>query len=90
MHASVEAIWIQHLQGKIGFPIKTLVVVYCGNQSAIQVVENPAAHSKMKHVELHAHYSRQLVQDNVVNLVYCGTNDKVANIFTKPLSKVRL
>jgi hypothetical protein len=43
----------------------------------------------MKHVELHAHYLRQLVQENVVNLVYCRTNDQVVDIFMKPLSEAK-
>ena len=61
--------------GETGFPIKTLIVVYCDNQSVIQVVENPIAHGKMKHVEPHGHSLRQLVHKNVVNLVYCRTYD---------------
>ena len=41
----------------------------------------------MKHVELHAHYLRQLVHGNIVSLVYCRTDDQVVGIFTKPLSE---
>jgi hypothetical protein len=43
----------------------------------------------MKHVELHAHYLRQLVHENVVSLEYCRTNDQVVDIFTKPLVEAR-
>jgi hypothetical protein len=43
----------------------------------------------MKHVELHAHYLRQLVLENIVSLLYCKTNDQGDEIFTKPLSKAR-
>jgi hypothetical protein len=39
----------------------------------------------MKHVELHAHYLRYLVQEKVVTLVYYKTNDYIDDIFTKPL-----
>ena len=41
----------------------------------------------MNHVEPHFHYLRQLVQEKIVTLVYCKTNDQIADIFTKPLSK---
>jgi hypothetical protein len=64
-------------------------VLNCGKKSAVQVVDNPIAHSKMKHVELHAHYLKQLVQDNVVDFVYCKIDDQFTNIFTKPLSKAK-
>lgn len=64
-------------------------MIYYDNQSVIQVVENPIAHNKMKCMELHAHYLRQLLQENVVNLVYCKTDDQVVDIFMKSLgSKV--
>jgi hypothetical protein len=32
------------------------------------------------------HYLRQLVKENVVNLVDCRTKDQVADMFTKPHS----
>jgi hypothetical protein len=41
----------------------------------------------MKHVEIHAHYLRQLVHENIVSLEYCRTKDQVANIFTQPLDE---
>jgi hypothetical protein len=43
----------------------------------------------MKHVELHAHYLRQLIQENVVNLVYYKIDDQVIDIFTKTLSETK-
>jgi hypothetical protein len=88
-HAGTEAVWIHQLLGELGFPVQTSTTIYCDNQSVIQVVDNPISHSKMKHVELHAHYLRQLVHENIVSLVYCRTDDQVVDIFTKPLSEAR-
>lgn len=67
--------------GKHSFLVELLTVVYCDNQSAIQVTKIPVAHSKMKHVELHAHYLRWLVQEDFVNLVYCQTYDQVVDLY---------
>jgi hypothetical protein len=39
----------------------------------------------MKHVEIHAHYLRDLVYENILSLEYCRTNDQVVDIFTKHL-----
>jgi hypothetical protein len=38
----------------------------------------------MKHVELHAHYLRQLVQKTIAYFVYCRTNDHITSIFMNP------
>jgi hypothetical protein len=43
----------------------------------------------MKHVEIHAHYLRQLVYDDVVSLEYYRIKDQVVDIFTKPLAEAR-
>jgi hypothetical protein len=56
VQAGTEAVWIRQLLGELGFPVQTSTTIYCDNQSAIQVVDNLVSHSKMKHVELHAHY----------------------------------
>ena len=75
--------------GEIRFLVKASTVIHCDNQSAIQVAYNPVAHSKMKHVELHCHYLRQLVQEKDVILVYCRIEDQIADIFKKPLLEVK-
>ena len=62
-------------------------VIYCENQGVIQVVDNFVSHRKMKHVEIHVHYMRQLVQENVVSLLQCWIDNQVTDIFTKPLPK---
>jgi hypothetical protein len=43
----------------------------------------------MKHVEIHAHYLRQLVHENIVSLGYCRTYDHVDDVFTEPLAEDR-
>jgi hypothetical protein len=48
--------------------VHTSTTIYCDNQTIIQVVENHVAHSRMKHLELHAHYLRQLIHENIVCL----------------------
>jgi hypothetical protein len=55
-------------------------------QSVIQVIDNPVAHSKMKHVELHVHYLQQLVHDDIVYLEYYCIEDQVIDIFTQTFS----
>jgi hypothetical protein len=80
-----EELWIHQLLEDIGLHVQNLTTIYCDNQRAIQVVENIFSHSKMKYVDMHAHYLRQLVHDNVISLEYCIIEDQVAHIFTKPL-----
>jgi hypothetical protein len=43
----------------------------------------------MKHVELHGHYLRQFVHENIVSLEYCRTQYQVVDIFTKSLDEAK-
>lgn len=54
----IEVVWIHNLMVELKFHFGKSIVVYCDNQSAIQVVVNHVAHIKMKNVEFHAYYLR--------------------------------
>lgn len=58
-------------------------------QSAIFIATNPVAHFRTKHIELYQHFIRNLVNDNTINLFYCPTDLQIADILTKPLTKVK-
>lgn len=53
--------------------------------SAIALVKNPVADGRSKHIDTKYHYIRQQVKENNIKLVYCRTEDQVADIFTKPV-----
>jgi hypothetical protein len=46
-------------------------------------------HDKSKHIEIWYHYIHDMVQRGVVKLQYVGTNEHVADVLTKPLSRVK-
>ena len=43
-------------------------------------------HQRNKHIELHMYFIRNLVHDEVL---YCPTDDQVANILTKSLTEAK-
>lgn len=46
-------------------------------------------HAGSKHIEIQDHFVREKMQSKEINLVYCNTNENVADIFTKPLGKAK-
>ena len=42
-------------------------------------------HRRTKHIDLRYHYLRNLSTNGTVRLVFCGTEDQVADIMTKPI-----
>jgi hypothetical protein len=46
-------------------------------------------HDKSRHIEIMYHYIRDMVQRGAVKLQYVATDEKIADVLTKPLSKVK-
>lgn len=61
------------------------VTILCDNSSSIKLSKNPVLHGRTKHIQVRFHFLRELVKEEEVNLVHCGTQDQIADIMTKPL-----
>jgi hypothetical protein len=61
----------------------------CDNKSAIKIAHNPVQHNKTKHIEICHHFIQDHVNRVEIDLSYVGTNEQLANIFTKPLDEAR-
>ena len=65
------------------------VPLWCDNESAIKIAENPVQHSKTKHIEIHHHFIRDHVAKGNIELLHVNTENQLADIFTKPLEEAR-
>jgi len=66
-------------------PTKVLV----DNQAAIAISNNSVFHGKTKHFNIKLYFLREVQKEGEVLLQYCKTEDQLADIFTKTLSKGR-
>ena len=64
--------------------------MYVDNQGAIALANNPVHHKRSKHIDLKHHYVRLEIQNGAVSLTYVTTDNKVADVFTKPVTRVKL
>ena len=59
------------------------------NQGVIKLAKNLVFHERTKHVEVHCHFIRKLVEDGLedgsMELQYCPTEDQIVDILTKAL-----
>ena len=60
------------------------------NQGAINLAKNPMYHKRSKHIDVKYHFIRSEVQTGSIVLAYIPTDENVADIFTKSVSKVKL
>ena len=62
-------------------------MILCDNKSTIAMTRNPVYHGRTKHIDIRAHFIRELVADGVISLEFCGTEKQMADIFTKSLMR---
>ena len=87
--ATQEAVWLRRLLSDIKATPKTPTIIMEDNQGSIAVAKNPISHARTKHIDIKFHYVREALQDGVIELVYCPTEQMTADILTKPLSRGR-
>ena len=49
------------------------LTLYCDNTSAINISKIPVQHSRTKHIDIHHHLIRELVENKTVALEYVET-----------------
>ncbi len=59
--------------------------MYEDNQSTIALLKNPVHQSRTKHIDVKYHFIRQCVDQKLIKVVYCPTNDMLADGLTKTL-----
>jgi hypothetical protein len=70
---------------QLGHQLQGPTTIYGDNQGAIALVENPEFHARTKHIDVSAHYIRELTEDQVVKVQYKPTDQMLADCLTKPL-----
>jgi hypothetical protein len=63
------------------------IMIFCDNTSAISISKNPVMHSKIKHILIKFHFLWEQVTEKNIKVVYVGTKEQIAYIFTKPLRR---
>ena len=61
--------------------------IFTDSQSALAVARNPIFHARTKHIEVHYHYVKERLSAGEINLDYVPTQDNLADLFTKALSR---
>ena len=85
--AAREAVWLRQLLKDIERPCVSPTVLYIDNQSAIQIVKNPAFHKRTKHIDVQYHFVREKYECGVITVKYIDTKAQLADIFTKALTR---
>ena len=80
-----QVLWLKKILYDLHFQQKNKIEVLVDNQAAIAIANNPVCHGKTKHFNIKLYFLREMQQNGEVNLVYCKSEDQLADMFIKPL-----
>jgi hypothetical protein len=59
------------------------------NQSAIKLIKSGKLNRNSKHIDVRYHYICDKMNEGLIDLKYCPSEDQLAYTLTKPLSKIK-
>ncbi|CAL9006850.1 unnamed protein product [Prunus brigantina] len=87
--ATSQAKWLRFVLEDFGEKQIEGTQIMCDNTSAIAMAKNPVFHQKSRHINRKFHFIREAIQAKEIELVYCRTEEQIADILTKALPKDR-
>ena len=85
--AAQEAIWLRRLMDDLHQKVDEPTIIFEDNQGAIEMAKNPKNHKRTKHIDICHHFVRERVMLNEIKVIYCPTEDMVADVMIKGLPK---
>jgi hypothetical protein len=89
LHAGKQAIWWNHLFGKLHFDTGHKLSIKNDNRQTIRLLtaQTPVLTTKLRHVDISQHWLRERVQSGDLRVEWVATNEMTADGFTKALSR---
>jgi hypothetical protein len=85
VYTAKEALWLRSLISQLfGINLET-TTLFSDNQSAIALTKEHQYHAQTKHIDICFHFLRWIIEEGRLRLIYCPTDDMVADVFTKAL-----
>jgi hypothetical protein len=84
-HGMKEGLWLKSLLSEVFGPFTHPLTLFSDNQAAIVVTHNHQYHARTKHIDVQYHFIRWVVEEGALHLVYCPTDDMVADALMKAL-----
>lgn len=85
-----EACWLKKILTDFNiFKLNQAITIFEDNQSAIKIANNPENNRRIKHIDIKHHFIKEKIDTGLVKILHIKTNYQLADIFTKPLPKIK-
>jgi hypothetical protein len=83
-----QILWMKATLKDFGIKLNK-VSLLCDNKSGVKLTNNPVQHARTKHIDVRHHFTRDHQQKGDISIENVGTENQLADIFTKPLDEKR-
>ena len=80
-----QVLWLQKILSDLSMEEKEPIEISVDNQAAIAISHNPVFHGKTKHFNIKLYFLREVQKNGDIKLIYCKSEEQLADIFTKSL-----
>jgi hypothetical protein len=81
-----QLLWMRQTLRDFGYNLSK-VQLLCDNESAIRLADNPVEHICTKHIDIRHYFLRDHQQRGDIDVCHISTENRLADIFTKPLDE---
>ena len=82
--------WLCRLVGEIFSLLEEPTTLHGDNKSAIALAHGGQYHARTKHIDIRYHYIRYIIEAGTIKLIYCPTDQQMADILTKALPSMKV
>jgi hypothetical protein len=83
--ASRQIIWLKRGIIEQGFDVEAHLIG--DNDGSLNLSKNPRIHSRSKHIDIHYHFVREKLKEDIFKLLWKPSDQNIADILTKSLPK---
>ena len=89
-YAAKEALWLRTIISQVFGVDLPPTMLFSDNQSAIALTKEHQYHARTKHINVCFHFIRWIIEDGKIRLIYCPTEEMVADVLTKALPSTKV
>lgn len=86
VHGACELLWIKRVLRDLSIGINEAMNLYCDNQAAVKIANNPVQHDRTKHVEIDRHFIKDHLEKKTINLPFVNSKEQLADMLTKAVN----
>jgi hypothetical protein len=84
-HCACQVLWLRSLFHELGYAQNFPTPLYCDNQGTVACTHDPQSHSRMKHIDIRAHFIRDCINRRLIDVHHITGIENPADLLTKPL-----